>query len=282
MIILSIYVCCFALKQENHIYTKPKKETEIFTIWHIETFEGGGKARIDYLKAVAKHLEKQNPNTLFFVKNVSPEDLENELLINTPDILSFGFGVGKIILPYLTKLCNTFNVRDSLIESGMFNNYLYALPYIVSGYAEIKHNAQSSEIHFGTSDYINPEHLGYKAIKQETAYEAYKDFVYNHKSTLIGTGRDVYRINNLNNVGRTNALITPISTYTDLIQYIGLVTNNTITNNFLSLTLSQNFQTTLTTYSLFSSLNNKLYFSGIYNDMENALFNCTIAKVFDE
>ena len=128
--IISIYVCFFAIKQKSYIYTKPTAKTQIYSVWHIETFEGGGKARIDYLKSVANHLEKENPNALYVIKAINPSNLEAELAEDSPEIISFGFGVGKIVLPYLSALAKTYNVRDELVESGMFNSNLYALPYM--------------------------------------------------------------------------------------------------------------------------------------------------------
>lgn len=282
MVILGFYVCCYAFKQQNSIYSKPNTETEIYSVWHIETFEGGGKARIDFLKSVANHLEKENPNALYVIKAINPDNLEAELAESSPDIISFGFGVGNIVLPHLSVLTSTYNVRDDLVESGMFNSNLYALPYIVSGYAEIKHSTLQNKTCYGENIFTKPENLGYNATKLESQYEAYKQFVYKQDFTLIGTARDVYRVNNLNNIGRLNATIHPINSYTDLIQYIGLINNNLHTQNFMSYALSDNFQNSLINYSLFSSLYNKIYNSGIYNDMENAILNCSIAKVFNE
>ena len=105
--------------------------------------------------------------------------------------------------------------------------------------------------------------------------------VYDKKVQLLGTGRDLFRINNLNSIGRTNAMITPIDTYTDLIQYLGIVNSNKITQKFISLALSDTYQNTLVDYSLFSSKYNKIYNSGIYNDMEDAIFSCSIPRVFN-
>ena len=287
IVALGVYVCCFAIKKarDYEIYSEPSVDTKIYTIWHIETFEGGGKARIEYLKTAARSFEKSNIGTLFMIKSIKPENLESELAVSKPDILSFGFGVGALVLPHLTNLDSTYNVRDELVESGMFNNKLYALPYIVSGYAEIKHSELTSEFYCGTSEYVKPENiysnLNLTPTKVESQYEAYTHFVYNKNAYLLGTARDVYRVNNLNNIGRTTAIIKPVETYTDLIQYVGIIKQDEISKKFVELLLSFEFQNTLVEYALFSSLYNKLYNSGIYNDMEDAIFACKIAKVFD-
>lgn len=288
MVALGVYVCFFAIKKarDYEIYSEPSVDTKIYTIWHVETFEGGGKARIDYLKNIARAIEKENAGVLFIIKAIKPENLASELEVSKPDIISFGYGVGQVALPYLTNLESTYNVRDELVESGIFNNKVYALPYIVSGYAEIKHSELSSTFLCGTNNYVKPQkiysNLNLTPTNIESQYEAYKHFVYNKDAFLLGTARDVYRVNNLNNIGRTNATIKPIDSYTDLLQYVGLCVSDDITNKFVELLLSRDNQTSLTNYSLFSSLYNKIYNLGIYNDMENAIFNCEIAKVFND
>jgi len=286
IVIISVYVLSFGTKKaRNYEVLKGKeKQQNIYTIWHVETFEGGGKPRIDYLKKIARDLENQDETILFMIKSIDARDLQNLLETANPDIMSFGYGVGKTILPYLVNFDKTFNVRDELISSGSFNKKLYAVPYIVSGYALFNHSMQSKEFHVGKTDYTSPEDiynkLNLNPTELETQYEAYKNFVYDKNVQLLGTGRDLFRINNLNNIGRTNAMITPIDSYTDLIQYIGISNNNLNCKKFVEMALSDNYQNSLVDYSLFSSKYNKLYCSGIYNDMENAILNCEIPSVF--
>ena len=284
---IAVYVLMFGLKKARNyeILKGNEKQQTIYTIWHIETFEGGGKPRIDYLKTIARDMEKQDNQVLFMINAVAPEKLVGELEVSKPDIISFGFGVGEVVLPYLISQENTFNVRDELIESGCFNKKFYAVPYIVSGYAMFFHSMQASEFHVGTNNYTKPQNvysaLNLQPCENESQYEAYKDFVYNKSVQLLGTGRDLFRVNNLNSIGRTNAIINPIDTYTDLIQYLGIINSNKTTQKFMSLALNDNYQRTLADYSLFSSKYNKIYSSGIYNDMEDAIFSCQIPRVFN-
>lgn len=286
ILILGIYILSVGIKRaRNHeIYKEPSPDTKIYTVWHVETFEGGGKSRLDYLKSVARSIEKDNPGVLFFIKQIDANNLNNELASSVPDIISFGYGVGKIVLPYLCSFDSTFNIRDELIESASFNNKLYALPFIVSGYAMITHGELTENLHCGTTGFTSPETIynGYQLslAEVESQYEAYKDFVYNTDVTLLGTGRDVFRVNNLNKIGRANAIITPIDSYTDLIQYIGVTKVDENIIAFYSSLLSDERQHALSEYSLFSSKYDKIYFSGIYSDMEDAIFSCTIPNVF--
>lgn len=291
LIFVLIYVPIVAINKarDYEIYKEPEIETKIYTIWNIETFEGGGKARVDYLKNVVRTMEKTHDGLLFMVKTIQPERLESELNVATPDIISFGFGVGEIVLNKLVAFDKTYDIRDELIESGSFSSKVYALPYIVSGYAMITHNENQNEsnqnFHCGTSNYTHPENiyieLNLTPAETQTSFEAYKSFVYDKSVSLLGTGRDVFRVNNLNELGRTNATITPISTYTDLIQYIGITKSDDVIQEFLSLLFSDENQFSLVNYSLFSAKYTKIYSQGIYNDMENAIYNCSIARVFD-
>ena len=289
LIFVLVYVPIVAINKarDYEIYKEPEIKTRIYTIWNIETFEGGGKARVDYLKNIVRIMEKTHDGLLFMIKTIKPEKLESEINAATPDIISFGFGVGNLVLNKLIAFDKTYDVRDELIESGSFASKVYALPYIVSGYAMIKHNENQNEnnFHVGASQYVKPQNiydkLNLTPAKTQTSYEAYKSFVYDKSVSLLGTGRDVFRVNNLNELGRTNASFTPISTYTDLIQYIGITKSDYIIQEFLSLLFSEENQFSLVNYSLFSVKYTKIYSQGIYNDMENAIYKCAIARVFD-
>ena len=287
IVAISIYTLAFGIKKARNyeILKGNEKQQTIYIIWHIETFEGGGKPRIDYLKTIARDMEKQDNQVLFMIKSIDPEKLSAELEVNKPDIISFGFGVGEIVLPYLISQESSFDVRDVLISSGSFNKKFYAVPYIVGGYAMFNHSMSESEFHVGSNNFTRPQNiyssLNLQPKENESQYEAYKDFVYSKKVQLLGTCRDLFRINNLNSIGRTNAMITPIDTYTDLIQYLGVINSNKTTQKFMHLALSSEYQNSLIDYSLFSSKYNKLYSSGIYNDMEDAIMSCQIPNCFN-
>lgn len=279
--LLGVYVCFFAIKKVRNydIYSKPSIDTKIYSVWHIETHEGGGKSRLTYLKNLAKQLEKENPGILFHFSTIEPNNLSESLQTSLPDIVSFGFGVGKILLPHLSVQDNSFSVRDELFASGNFANKLYAIPYIIGGYASFKHIENNTQTIYGNNDFTKPNNTE-KLTAYPSQYEAYKKFVNDKKVNLIGTTRDLFRVNNLNEIGRTTATIIPLDDYTDLIQYIGSTKNDEITKLFISSLLSQEYQSKLTEYALFSTLNTKIYSQGIYNDMENAIFKAKVPNVF--
>ena len=283
---VSLYVCTFgiaAIRENENIFKQEKTQT-VISIWHVETFEGGKKPRIDFLKSTAKEIESTHDDLLFMIKSVKPENLESELDANSPDIISFGYGVGKIVLPFLTNFTTTFNARDELVSSGMFNNKFFAVPYMVGGYSLFNHTATATNFCVGSNDYIHPERIyekmNLKPLETQTQFEAYKNFVYDKNSCLLGSTRDLFRVTNLNSIGRLSAMISPVDSYTDLIQYLGVVNSNNHTLNFVDKCLSFNKQNKLVDYALFSSLSHKLYNEGIYNDMENAILNADIPNVF--
>lgn len=280
-----IYTPLVAFRQARNyeIYTKPVIDTKIYSIWHVETFEGGSKPRINYLNSITRQLEKRYSGILFHIRTMPPEALASELSVNQPDIISYGYGVGNLVLHKAIPFDQTYGVRDNLLESGMFNSKLYALPYIASGYAVITHGSLTDNVHAG-SGYTDISTIasaqGFNIKESESQYEAYKDFVYDKTCTLIGTGRDVFRVSNLKATGRINASITPIDLYTDLVQYLSIFTYDNLIEEFISIALSHEQQMTLSSYHLYSVGYNKIYTDGIYNDMENAIFNCQIPKVY--
>lgn len=284
--ILVVYVPIVALKKagDYEIYKEPEIDTKIYTIWHIETFEGGGKSRLQLLNSVAREIESQAPGVLIMVKKVEASKLVDELKNSKPDIFSFGYGVGKTILPVLTPFNTSYDLLDKMVESGTFNGNIYALPYMVSGYAMFSHGGEFNNFYCGQNEFINPSAI-YNGLSltpycTESQYNAYKHFIYDKKSKLLGSARDVFRVSNLNNVGRLSASITPVSEYTDLLQYLALTKSDDITKKFADLIFSDARQQELSSYNLFTGKNYKIYSSGIYSDMENALHEATIPNAF--
>ncbi len=284
-VILTIYVCFFGIsKQRNHeVYSINQGNLKIYSVLHIETFEGGGKSRAEFLKEIAKKLEKQHKGILFIIKTIDANEISEFLSTSTPDIISFGQGVGDLVLPFLKEINSTEKIENKFLSLGKFNNKTYAVPYILSGYSFITQGNSQNEIFIGKSQYLNTQNLtnNYKAITEKPSqYEAYKSFVNNKTSNLIGTARDVYRVTHLQAIGRISASITPINNYTNLVQYIGTTNNDKVCNEFINHAISDEMQIKLKDYSLFSTKFNNLYTEGIYSDMEDAFWQCETENVF--
>ena len=77
ILILSIYVIFFAISsvKKNTTLKGEHRGQALYTIWHIETHEGGGKSRADYLKNIIHNMEKTNKELLFVFRSINPENL---------------------------------------------------------------------------------------------------------------------------------------------------------------------------------------------------------------
>ena len=89
-----------------------------------------------------------------------------------------------MVLNYLSKFDtknNNFNVREDLLNAGTFNGKIYALAYIMSGYALFSHGEKETSIEYGTSGFISPEkaiNAPQKPLKNfGTQFATYKNFV---------------------------------------------------------------------------------------------------------
>ncbi len=284
ILILGIFLYLIFFNKPVTMFENNEIETRIISVYHVETFEGGKVSRINYLKNIARQIEKENNTVLFMIKQIEPSELESCLEQNTPDIMSFGFGVGKTVLKYLAPLDNSYKIRDELVDSACFNNKLYALPYIASGYCKIERVGNENDNYFSSGNgFVYPEKAADLTFtKYDSQYKAYKAFVYDDHASLIGTARDLFRVDNLNKNNRINASITPLDSYSDLIQYAGVSVLDSVTSLFLKMLVDENEQAKLKDYGLFGVNSDNLYFDGIYSDMEKAIKNCKIANVFND
>jgi hypothetical protein len=258
---------------------------KIYEWWHVESFEGGGANRQNYLNQLCLDYEKQNPTILFMVKRIEPNQLENALKQHTPHLISFSEQVAKIILPYLKEFDNEYNVQENFLESATYNGKLMAIPFIASGYCYFTKTTSNTDLQLYTAN--NNLHNATSLISNPinnnqtlTSYECYTKFVNSNNIQLLGTARDLFRIKNLESIGRFSVNYEPVSTFTDLIQYLGKTTTNKEVENFIDYVMNDNNQCKLSNLSLFSTKHLKLYNEPTYMAMENALKSCYIPNIF--
>ena len=259
----------------------------VYEWWHIESFEGGGANRHNYLKQLALSYEKQNPTTLFMVNLVDADQLEDALSKHSPHLISFSEQVATIVLPHLIEFDNEYNIRDNYLQSATYNGKLMALPFIASGYCYFTKTNSTSDLKLYTAN--NNLHSATPLISNQTinsnqtlsSYECYTKFVNNQNIKLLGTARDLFRIKNLENLGRFSVNYEPVSSFTDLVQYIGATTSNKQISKFVNYIMSDENQYKLSALSLFSTKHLKLYSDPIYSSMEQALANCYVPNIFN-
>ena len=259
---------------------------KIYEWWHIESFEGGGANRQNYLNQLALSYEKENPTTLFMVKRIEPDQLENALTINTPHLISFSEQVAKIVLPYLKEFDNEYEVQDNFVESATHNGKLMAIPFIASGYCYFTKTNSKTELDLYTANnnLHNATSLTSGDINNNqklSSYECYTKFVNNDNIKLLGTARDLFRIKNLESLGRFSVNYEPVSNFTDLVQYLGKTTLDKEISKFIDYIMTDTEQSKLANLSLFSTKHLKLYSEPTYMQMEQALTTCIIPNIFN-
>ena len=259
---------------------------KIYEWWHIESFEGGGANRQNYLNQLALTYEKENPTTLFMVKRIEPDQLENALTLNTPHLISFSEQVAKIVLPYLKEFDNEYEVQDNFIESATHNGKLMTIPFIASGYCHFTKTNSKTELDLYTAN--NNLHNATSLTSGEinnnqtlSSYECYTKFVNKDNIKLLGTARDLFRIKNLESLGRFSVNYEPVSTFTDLVQYLGKTANDKEISKFIDYIMTDSNQSKLANLSLFSTKYLKLYSEPTYMQMEQALTTCTVPNIFN-
>lgn len=268
--------------------------TGILELWNIDTFEGGSVSRTRWLEKQAIAFEKKHRGTFIIVSSMTVEqskiNLSNGLI---PDLISFGIGFGEDIMKDLIPLSNSNNVRDDLLSSAKINGTLYALPYILGGYSLISNNGNQFDsdvidttLGFGHKSSNNAlislicnnytAQKLYEPSKNLDSFSVYDKFINRQFSSLIGTQRDVYRVQGRIEKGAlTDAGYKFLGGFSDLIQYIGICSKGgeeqEICKKFMEQILSAESQKSLSDINMFNVLNQKIYSASVYAEMEEEL-----------
>ena len=263
----------------------------VLEVWHIETFEGGSVSRSSWLEKKGVEFSKLNEGCYLMVNTMSLEQVKLNLESGKrPNMFSFGIGVGETICNYLSEYKGKVTVRDDLIASGTINNKIYAVPYILGGYAIFSNdeiNENLTNVGFGTKDVNNFAVSlllnNYKiTLNNECenidSFSAYDKYINERTNTLIGTQRDSYRVNNrISNGKMNNQNIKYLGEFSDLIQYISIASCNSkeyaMCQKFIEYLQTKDVQNSLSNINMFSTIGTKLYSSGYLNEIESQLLN---------
>lgn len=265
----------------------------ILELWHIDTFEGGSKSKISFLEKQSLQFEKKHKGTFIMCYQMSVSQAKINLQNGKkPDLVSFGVGIGDKLLPLLSPLKSSYGVRDDLLNGGTNSGIIYALPFMFGGYTLITENSyqlgdkitdllgyggasnNSALVSLAVNN-INITKISQKSDNMDS-FDAYDSYLSKNFDILLGTQRDVYRVQNRIENGNMNARnFTFLSGFTDLVQYIGICSTDVIKKDiceqFVEQLLSVKTQSQLVDYNMFSTTGQKLYYSSIFLDMENAL-----------
>ena len=256
----------------------------ILELWHVETFEGGSVSRAKFLERQAINFEKQNKGCYIVIQTMNLEQFELNIENGKrPNIISFGIGACDKIVNELVEL-DVKGVRADLAKSGLYGSRQLAVPYISGGYVLIENG--SGAVGVGLKGTTNPlmamqkNNLQIANIFDDTnldSYDAYDKFLKGGFETLLGTQRDFYRVQNRQQKGlMTDVNFKFLGGYTDLVQYVSVFrcnkTEEEMCKKFAMTLITENVQTKLADYNLFSTLSNvTLYKDGLYKDFEQTL-----------
>ena len=263
----------------------------VLEVWHIETFEGGSVSRSSWLEKKGTEFSKLNEGCYLMINTMSLEQVKLNLESGKrPNMFSFGIGVGATISNYLSEYTGKVSVRDDLLDSGTINNKIYAIPYILGGYAIFTNNELTrnlTNVGFGTKDLNNfAVSLLLNNYKIELnnecenidSFTAYDRYINERIGVLVGTQRDSYRVNNrISNGKMSNQNIKYLGGFSDLIQYMAIASCNTkeykMCEKFIEYLQTKKVQSSLTDINMFSTIGTKLYTSGYLNEIESQLQN---------
>ena len=178
-------------------------------IWNVDTFEGGFGSRTALLQSIGREYGVKKKITVFVSNHTVYSAEENFAKGIFPDVISYGNGLN---LPYEKLLL----IKDKE----------YALPWCLGGYVLISHKGESvKNVILSRQNYTLPElAIAMQAIKlqvelQISSLKAIYEFYSDKSSALLGTQRDLFRIE-----GKGMEVdVTPITVYNDLYQYVSII-----------------------------------------------------------
>lgn len=207
----------------------------IITLWQVDSFEGGIGSRKQFLLKAARAFEKQNHGVLVMVVNHTKtsvkENLDNGVY---PDIISYGVGVD-------VKGYSELKVNRNVL-GGMVGEKTIATAWCRGGYAiianplltdSVEQEIESLIVSQGETNSallaLALEGIKVKNIEVLKPMDAYTKFVQGKSKYLLGTQRDINRLNNRG----FEVIIKPIIEYNDLFQYAS-VTSKSESKRYLS------------------------------------------------
>lgn len=291
----------------------------VINLWLVDSFEGGSGSRQSWLTKRSAKFETQNKGLFVCVTTLTESQLMDKLADGQNfDMICFSRGVGASLFDKLAPLNVDFGaVMDNFVESGRVGNTTYAVPVYAGVYCLFARQSQQSgdllsncltttftrkigkntvklaPLVCGFTPYNSPltalAMSGGKGVFQpdytKSQYAAYEQFVDNKTAvTLLGTQRDMYRLDKRLQLGKMeNLLFAPLTAYTDLVTYVGVsnTTQNTnVCTKFVQYLLSDTVQQSVVDMSMFSVTRQDLYTKDWYTLCEKGLANAYVPNVF--
>lgn len=206
----------FPIKTPTHKY--------VLTLWNIDVFEGGVGSRADFLSSVS--IDYKQSGVIVMVINHTKEsalDCINKGVL--PDMISYGVGV-DFVSQYAKSL------PQIQFLGGEYGDKIYAYPWCAGGYfifRKSQDNQLIDRLFVSQNTYNMPYGAIYfgkvkaKEIIYQKPLDAYVSFLSaTGGDALLGTQRDIKRLEQRG----VDFVATPISEFSDLMQYISVTTSD--------------------------------------------------------
>ncbi len=204
--LFSLLFLPFSLKRQED------KKANHLQIWHLDIFEGGTGSRLNCLKKIAsEYMKKTGVLTLVSSHTVYSAEQNFEKGIY-PDVISYSNGLD---LPY-----------DKLLSIPFLGEREYAIPWCMGGYLLINRKGVAVDgLIISKQEYTLPL-LAVKLSKIKTPVEkiidsdkAVNEFYANKNFALVGTQRDLFRLENKG----IEIDVRVLNGYNDIYQYVSVI-----------------------------------------------------------
>ena len=185
----------------------------VLTIWQIDSFEGGKGSRTSYLQNIGSDFAKAGGCYINVISMTSSAALNNIALGTIPDMISYGagmYGIENIICgktTYFTWAHGGYCLL-TIEENADFSDISAENTVINSG---IDNLSAAAAILCGLNGAVTEKPTG-----------AYVSLIAGKYKYLLGTQRDIYRLNTRG----VSFKIRPIAEFNDLYQNISITTSN--------------------------------------------------------
>ncbi len=246
-------------KQSSAKIEKDSGYKAVLTIWQIDSFEGGKGSRASFLKSVSSGFSKKYKGVLTLVVSHTVESAKKMLEEGKiPDIISVGYS-GLDCSTYQKEVGN-LNVEGG----GIINGKRYFVPWAKSGYFKIV-KGSGEKVIVSEGEYNSSlialalSKENFKSYKLLNKVDAFNEFLLSKDATLIGTIRDVIRLENRS----VECEIEALGNFNDLYQYALITSKENVNYSrlFIDYLLSEKVQKKLTDLSLLS-----VNISGLYSE----------------
>lgn len=274
---IGVYDALNTDKITDEIYRRREKYFYgVINVWQIDSFEGGIGSRTNFLQEISKSFEKKNNGVYINVETITVEKAEK--LISSgqkkPDIISYGNGVN-------IDESNFINLElENMPTAIKKSTTLKAVPWCMGAYFMI---GDADKTKWGNDGYVKktkkgestifsvgvPERKGHNAlggvnilngefsIFKGTSQEVFEAYNYSQKTIrMIGTQRDLYRLQGLEDKQKArNGEVTFLG-YTDLFQYVSIFNcenskKTDMMNSYINFLLEKNQQDKLGDIGMF-------------------------------